>query len=190
MAIYLIVPAILAILCLMVAINRYRVHLYAWRLGFPQPKYRVVIERDVKVPMLDGILLSADVYKPEKRGKYPVLVARTPYNKAGTIFSYKEVAALFASQGYVVVIQDVRGKYASDGKFLPYFHEALDGHSTISWAGTASWSNGNVALVGTSYLGSCAWLATQYANPIFGRSCPCSRLMTPIQSGWTMDCLF
>lgn len=161
----LIVIAFLTIIYLLYLLRDYRMHFYAWRLGFPRPKYPILVEKDVKVSMLDGIVLYADVYRPKKRGKYPVMIARTPYNKMGGINSYKEFAELFASQGYVVVIQDVRGKHASEGQFLPYFNEALDGHATINWAGTASWSNGKVALVGTSYLGSCAWLATQYANP-------------------------
>ncbi|MCE5316088.1 MAG: CocE/NonD family hydrolase [Parachlamydia sp.] len=161
----LIIIALLLIVYLLYLLRGYRANFYAWRLGFPRPRYRVLIEKDVKVSMLDGIALYADIYRPEKRGKYPVMIARTPYNKKGGINSYKEFSELFASQGYVVVIQDVRGKHASEGRFLPYFNEALDGHATITWAGTAPWSNGKVALVGTSYLGSCAWLATQYANP-------------------------
>lgn len=162
-SIILILLGVLA--CLFFLFWRYHTPIIAWKLGFPQPKMRVVVERNLLVPMLDGVQLSADVYRPAGRGRFPVILARTPYDKKGSLFSYSEMAKLFASQGYVVVIQDVRGKNASEGKFLPYFNEALDGHSTINWAGSAPWSNGNVALVGASYLGSCAWLATQYANP-------------------------
>lgn len=161
----LIVIALLTIAYLLYLLRGYSIHFYTWRLGFPSPKFDFLVEKDVKVPMLDGVVLYADVYRPEKRGKFPVIIARTPYNKRGGLNSYKEMAELFASQGYVVVIQDIRGKHASEGRFLPYFNEALDGHATINWAGTAPWSNGKVALVGSSYLGSCAWLATQYANP-------------------------
>lgn len=150
---------------LFLAFRHYRVHLYAWHFGFPQPLFRVIVERNVMVPMLDGVQLAADVYRPQLPGKYPVIVARTPYNKMGNSDVNHRLGELFAGQGYVVVVQDVRGKFASEGKFLPYFHEALDGHMTITWAGTAPWSNGKVALVGASYLGSCAWLATQYRNP-------------------------
>ncbi len=63
-----------------------------------------------------------------------------------------------------MVIQDVRGKYNSEGEFYPYAYEALDGHTTITWAGEAPWSNGKVALFGLSYSGSCAWLAARYKN--------------------------
>ncbi len=115
--------------------------------------------------MEDGIRLATDIYRPVSAGKYPVIIARTPYGKSGDIHPYKKFAELFASRGYVVIIQDVRGKYDSEGEFFPYANEALDGHHTVTWAGEASWSNGKVAVVGLSYLGSCAWLAARYKSP-------------------------
>lgn len=144
---------------------RYRTYLYALFTGFPLPKNRVVVDSNVMVPMADGIKLAADVYRPTQPGKYPVILVRTLYNKTGTLHPYRQLAELFASHGYVFVIQDVRGKYASKGAFTPYAHEALDGHITVTWAGQASWSNGRIALLGNSYLASCAWLATRYKSP-------------------------
>ena len=143
----------------------YSIRFFAWKINFPKPKYRVLVEKNVMVAMKDGTKLATDIYRPQSRWKFPVILARTPYNKSGSTHPYKQFAELFASQGYVVIIQDVRGKYNSGGEFYPYAYEALDGNDTINWAGEASWSNGNVAMVGISYLGSCAWLAARYRNP-------------------------
>ncbi len=163
--ILMIAIAILVIFCLHLLKKRFYLHIISLYLGLPLPKYRTLLQPNIKVPMLDGTALATDIYRPDARGKFPVILIRTPYSKQGTVHPYKQFAEIFASQGYVVVVQDVRGKYESEGTFLPYFNEALDGHSTINWAGNSHWSNGNVALMGLSYLGSCAWLAAQIRNP-------------------------
>lgn len=121
--------------------------------------------KNVMIPMQDGVRLATDIYLPKTVGKYPVIIIRTPYGKSFTLPTNTYIAHLFAGQGYAVMIQDVRGKYGSEGEFSPYAQEALDGHQTITWAGEAPWSNGKVALVGLSYPGSCAWLAARYNNP-------------------------
>ena len=100
--------------------------------------------------MPDGIKLATDVYRPKPPGKYPVIIVRTLYHKTGRLHPYKQLAELFASHGYVFIVQDVRGKYESEGKFVPYVNEALDGHTTVTWAGQAPWSNGKIALLGNS----------------------------------------
>ncbi len=115
--------------------------------------------------MPDGVKLCCDVYRPHALGKFPVIITRTPYGKNGKMHPYKKLAELFAGNGYVFVVQDVRGKYESEGEFSPYKNEAIDGHTTVNWAGEAPWSNGKVALFGFSYLGSCAWLAAKYKSP-------------------------
>ena len=79
----------------------------------------IVIDKDVPVPMRDGSVLRADVYRPATPGKYPVILQRTPYNKnllAGVVLMLDVVRT--AGEGYAVVIQDTRGRYASDGEFL------------------------------------------------------------------------
>ena len=122
----LLIAIIAAVLCILLLIARhYRIHLYAFYTGFPQPKHRIIIEKDVKIPMLDGIQLAADVYRPRSRGKHPVILARTPYNKNSLVHAYKQLAELFASQGYVVVIQDIRGKYGRREDFCPTFTRRL-----------------------------------------------------------------
>lgn len=115
--------------------------------------------------MHDDIRLATDIYLPKKIKKYPVIILRTPYSKDGNIHPYKRLAFLFASQGYAFVVQDVRGRYLSEGEYEPYLNEGLDSYTTVQWAGQEPWSTGQVALYGFSYLGSCAWLASTYHSP-------------------------
>lgn len=136
-----------------------RVHIAAWNLGFPQPKHLLTVTRDIDVPMRDNVILSCDIYRPRTEGKYPVLISRTPYGKTNREHDYEMFARLYASQGYVVIVQAVRGKHPSEGDFEPYVHEASDGHDTVEWAAQQPWSTGRVGMVGFSYLGSCVWLA-------------------------------
>jgi len=132
----------------------------AWYLGMPQPQYSVSLERDIMIPMSDGINLTADIYRPDAQGLFPVIVTRTPYDKSNPFHKYEFAGRMFASQGFVFVVQDVRGKYKSEGEYYPYIHEASDGFDTIEWAGTRSWSSGKVGTYGFSYYGSTQWLAS------------------------------
>lgn len=142
-----------------------RLHFYSWYIGFPPAKYRVLFEWNLSIPMTDGVKLATDIYRPNAPGKFPVLIARTPYSRKGSVHPYKKLGQIYASHGFVFIVQDVRGKFDSEGEFLPYAHEAEDGHTAVNWAGAAKWSNGKVALFGFSYLGSCAWLASKYQSP-------------------------
>jgi putative CocE/NonD family hydrolase len=108
---------------------------------------------NVKASMRDGTMLAADVYLPARNGKkvdgaFPTLVERTPYGKSGEQAS----GIYFARHGYAVVIQDVRGRNASEGTFYPYIHEAKDGYDTVEWAAKQPWSNGKVGTFGISYM--------------------------------------
>lgn len=117
--------------------------------GAAQP-YRVVLEHDVPVRMRDGVTLRADVYRPDAPGKFPVLLERTPYNKANeTKTGYED-----AAHGYVVIIQDCRGRYASEGEWYPFKHESADGYDTVEWAASLPYSNGKVGMFGGSYVGA------------------------------------
>jgi putative CocE/NonD family hydrolase len=98
--------------------------------------------------MRDGVKLATDVYVPSARGRYPVLVTRSPYNKNGE----RRRAMFFAQHGYVFVAQDCRGTYASEGVLYPLIHEDRDGYDTIEWAAAQPWSNGKVGTTGASYL--------------------------------------
>src|ERR1044072_5414627 len=104
---------------------------------------------EVEVAMRDGVRLATDVYRPARgdktvEGTFPVVVYRTPYNKGGI----KQAGAYFAQRGYVAVLQDCRGRFASGGKFYAFLNEGKDGYDTIEWAGTQTWSNGKVGTIG------------------------------------------
>jgi len=117
-------------------------------------------ERDVPVKMRDGITLRADICRPVADGKFPVLLTRTPYDKNGALTFCREAVA----RGYVVVAQDVRGRYASEGDWYPFKHESQDGYDTVEWAAALPFSNGMVGMFGGSYVGATQYLAA-IANP-------------------------
>lgn len=117
-----------------------------------------LVDKDVAVPMRDGIILRADVLRPRAEGAFPVLVYRTPYGKEPALEDYTTFRHA-VEHGYAVVVQDVRGRYASGGEFRPYENEGRDGYDTIEWAARQPWSNGLVGTFGLSYPGAVQWLA-------------------------------
>ncbi|MGC9359861.1 MAG: CocE/NonD family hydrolase [Anaerolineae bacterium] len=122
---------------------------------------RLLIERDVDATMRDGTVLRANIYRPEVSERLPVLLFRTPYNKnAGADFCLRA-----AARGYVVVAQDTRGRYASDGEFTPLLDDLQDGYDTVQWAAELPWSNGDVAMWGGSYNGWTQWAAASQKPP-------------------------
>jgi putative CocE/NonD family hydrolase len=126
-----------------------------------KPEFEVVEDRGVKVPMRDGIELSADVYRPEADGKYPVIVVRTPYKK-----EMNELQGRFyARRGYVMLVQDCRGRFGSPGEWEPFINDPKDGYDTIEWAAAQAWSNGKVGMIGASYVGWVQWWAARENPP-------------------------
>ncbi len=112
------------------------------------------IQKDIMVPMRDGVMLATDIYLPAKdgkaiNGKFPVIFHRTPYNKNQSDFT---AVNLFCSNGYAVVFQDCRGRYKSQGKFTKYVNEPEDGYDAVEWIAKQTWSNGKVGMRGGSYL--------------------------------------
>jgi putative CocE/NonD family hydrolase len=116
-----------------------------------QPAYRVRVELNVQVQMRDQVYLSADVYRPDAEGKFPALLMRTYWGKhePGKI----QGALYYAARGYVVVLQDVRGRFDSGGVWNPYVNEVRDGYDTQMWLGKQVWCNGSVGAYGESYDG-------------------------------------
>ena len=109
---------------------------------------------NVRVPMRDGVTLSADIYMPEatRHGeRVPVILVRTPYNKNQLL--YIEAARYFSTRGYAYVTLDVHGRGDSDGEFVPYVNDGRDGYDAIEWCAAQSWSIGNVGTLGAWYLG-------------------------------------
>jgi putative CocE/NonD family hydrolase len=122
----------------------------------------ILIEKNVMVPMRDGVKLATDVYRLDGAGSQPVALARTPYNKDLSVTSGGMFNILRAVQaGYVVVVQDTRGRFASEGEFTPMFQERDDGADAIGWAARQPWSSGKVGTFGGSYLGNTQWLAAR-----------------------------
>jgi uncharacterized protein len=118
---------------------------------------KIIEERGARVPMRDGVTLSADVWRPDTTEPVPVLVCRTPYGK--------EMAAMMAAPqqlaeaGFAVVVQDCRGRFESEGEWTYVHAEVDDGYDTVEWAAAQPWSNGRVGLFGASYMGNTQWLA-------------------------------
>jgi putative CocE/NonD family hydrolase len=128
--------------------------------------------------MRDGVTLRANLMLPAAAGKFPVLVYRTPYGKDRAPESWT-VFPKAVAQGYAVVIQDVRGRYQSDGEFDPYKNEGRDGYDTIEWAAAQPWSNGNVGTFGLSYPGAVQWLAAVENPPHLKAMIPAMTFSTP-----------
>lgn len=128
--------------------------------------------------MRDGVILRADVLLPSESGRFPTLVYRTPYNKESALKEAKTFSKAVA-RGYAVVVQDVRGRYASDGEFMAYQNERHDGYDTIEWAARQSWSDGNVGTFGLSYPGAVQWLAAIENPPHLKAMVPAMTFSTP-----------
>ena len=147
-------------------------------------KYRITKELDVPAKMRDGTTLFADVYRPDAEGKFPVLLLRLPYGKQ--FISDFGDHEFFVPRGYVVVIQDTRGRFTSHGDFEPLFDEPLDGYDTVEWAANLPWSNGKVGTIGQSYLGATQYLMSPTAPPSLRCQVPVSAA-ADFHSGWVYD---
>lgn len=132
--------------------------------GFGGEIYPILLEQNVTMQTRDGVALRADVYRPKVDGKFPVLLNRTPYDKRSD-YSYLAAMVATAAKGYVCIIQDTRGRYASDGEWAPFIYEANDGYDTVEWAAALPYSNGKVGMFGASYMGATQMLAAMAAPP-------------------------
>jgi len=137
-----------------------------------------LLDKDVPVPMRDGIRLRAEILRPAAVGRFPVLVYRTPYGKEFALREYSTFRKA-VERGYAVVVQDVRGRYASDGEFTPYQNEGGDGYDTIEWAAAQPWSTGDVGTFGLSYPGAVQWLAAVENPPHLKAMVPAMTFSTP-----------
>jgi putative CocE/NonD family hydrolase len=124
-------------------------------------KYEVRHERDVGVPMRDGAKLLTDLYRPGAEGKFPVILIRTPYKKD----MMEPQAAYYARRGYVVAVQNCRGRFGSPGTWEPFVHEPTDGYDAVEWLAGQPWSSGKVGMIGGSYVGWVQWWAAAQRPP-------------------------
>jgi len=132
----------------------------------------VTVEQNLPVPMRDGVVLRADVYRPAAEGKWPVLLLRIPYNKIAAQGYVYANPAWYARHGYVVVVQDTRGRYESEGEFTPLFTEAMDGADTIEWCARLPGTTGKIGTFGFSYSGINQLLAASLAPTGLAAACP------------------
>ena len=143
-------------------------------------KYDVVVERNVGAKMRDGATLRADIYRPRAEGKFPVLLVRTPYDKTNeTSFGMRG-----AARGYVVVEQDVRGRFMSEGEWYTFKNESQDGYDTVEWAAALPYANGKVGMFGGSYVGATQYLAAIAKPPHLAGICP-TVTASNYHDGWT-----
>jgi len=124
----------------------------------PLPKLegKVIVEKNLAVPMEDGVRLIGDLYHPPGAGPWPCIVNRLPYG----VQSVDPFARLFAGAGYAVFVQDTRGRYRSEGGgdiFMPFVSEEADGRQTIKWVKKQKWCNGKIGTWGGSYHGYTQW---------------------------------
>jgi uncharacterized protein len=142
--------------------------------------YAITTESGVEAKMRDGTILRADIYRPKADGKFPVLLERTPYDKQGS----RDFAIKAAPRGYVVIVQDVRGRYTSEGEWYPFKNESNDGFDTVEWAATLPYSSGKVGMVGGSYVGATQMLTAIAHPPHLAGICPVVTASN-YHDGWT-----
>jgi uncharacterized protein len=143
-------------------------------------RYEVTVERGAIVTMRDGVILRADIYRPKGEGRFPVLLQRTPYNKSGEA----EFGFEAAERGYVVIVQDVRGRFTSQGEWYPFKYESQDGYDTVEWAASLPYSNGKVGMFGGSYVGATQMLTAIAHPPHLAGICPVVTASN-YHDGWT-----
>jgi len=151
--------------------------------SFANGTYPVKVQRDVSIKMRDGVILRGDIFRPDAEGKFPVLLQRTPYRKSPWGYDI-DFAQRAASHGYVVFIQDVRGRYTSDGDWAPFVHESEDGYDTIEWIAAQPYTNGKVGMFGGSYVGATQMLAAIAHPPHLAGICPVVTASN-YHDGWT-----
>jgi putative CocE/NonD family hydrolase len=139
-----------------------------------------VVERNVNMKTRDGVTLKADIYRPASEGTFPVLLTRTPYNKDGM----SPVGLQGAARGFMVVAQDTRGRYASEGEWYPFKHESNDGYDAVEWAAALPHSNGKVGMFSGSYVGATQMLAAIAHPPHLAGICPIVTASN-YHEGWT-----
>jgi len=152
------------------------------QVASPRPASNIVVQHDVPMKTRDGLTLYADIYRPNSTGKLPVILMRTPYDKSvswavGPV--YKMVP-----RGYVVIIQDVRGRYTSEGEWYPFRHEQADGYDAVEWAAALPFCDGKVGMIGASYVGATQMLAAIARPPHLTAIAP-NMTASNYHDGWT-----
>jgi len=130
-----------------------------------QPTHKVKVAVNVEVSMRDRVKLATDIYRPDAEGRFPAILVRIPYGKTEAYCEMPAFGRYFAERGYVFVVQDVRGKYDSEGIFYPFVDEPDDGYVTQEWIATQPWFDGKIGTFGMSYYGYTEWASAPLRNP-------------------------
>ena len=154
--------------------------------GKAADKCEFTVEKDVPATMRDGTVLRSNVFTPKGDGEFPVILMRLPYNKEGAENFFYGDPDRYASACYIVVAQDVRGQYKSDGTFYPYQSEAEDGYDTIEWSAKLPHSSGKVGMYGFSYPGLTQWLPATLKPPHLTTIIP-AFTTSDVYDGWTYE---
>ena len=135
--------------------------------------YSVKFEPNIPLMLRDGTITYVDVFRPDASGEFPALLQRTPYNKAGPRGRWPMLDPIRAAlNGYAIVIQDVRGRYTSDGDFYTFVNEIDDGYDSVEWVASQAWCTGKVGMFGGSYVGATQWLAAKSKPPSLAAIAP------------------
>lgn len=129
---------------------------------------RVLVEKNIPIPLRDGVVTYADVFRPADGDPVPGIITRTPYDKevfAAAALPIMPSALKLAERGYAVAVQDVRGRFSSEGDFNPFVNEADDGYDSVEWLAAQPWCDGGVAIYGPSYVGATTLLAAKAKPP-------------------------
>jgi hypothetical protein len=138
--------------------------LLRWALALPPRRHRSLATDTTWVEMADGVRLATTVVRPLGVERAPAVLFRTPYGTRRLATPMLLMGRIFAEAGFAAVVQDVRGRYASEGEFEPFVNEGADGGCSVAWVAEQDWCDGRVGLVGFSYLAYAAW-AAQAACP-------------------------
>ncbi|MGC4938626.1 CocE/NonD family hydrolase [Kribbella sp. DT2] len=158
----------------------------AARAGAPKP-VELWVQHDLRVPMRDGVELALDLVRPRREGPLPVVLVRTPYDKTMTRAGDAAQFRRIAGEGYIVAVNDCRGRFNSDGEFFPYLNEHDDGYDTVEWIAAQEWCDGNVGMIGGSYAGQTQWFAASRVPPHLRAIVP---MVSPPSSLWRNEPIF
>ena len=150
--------------------------------GSPQ----VAVQRNVPCRLRDGVTLLSDVYRPDGDGPFPVILMRLPYDKTQAENITYAHPSWYARHGYLVVVQDTRGRWTSEGEFYPFLNEAEDGYDAIEWAARLPGANGRVGMYGFSYAGATQLLPATLRPPSLVTICP-ALTASQYYEGWTYN---
>jgi uncharacterized protein len=144
------------------------------------------VDKDVPIPMRDGVKLGGDIYRPQGSGKFPVLLCRTPYNKNGQA----KWGNFFAQHGYAVVVVDSRGLNASGGTWHPYVDEGRDGYDTQQWIGQQAWCDGKIGMFGRSYPAYTQVVSAPFRSPFVKAIMPEAAQSSNFEAVWSWNGIY